>query len=114
MASLAYEDPRYYNNYHVLESIFVFPHLNKVTFLDSEFNFTQIQHHGVDFDWYKNDEQSAEEKLQESTGAINTPSRGQKKFVILKNSTSICFDNGRSKIQVYRWEIINRDKSDPS
>ena len=63
MATLAYEDPWYYNNYHVLGSLFVFPHLNKVTFLDSEFQFRQTQHNGVDFEWYKNDEQSAKEKL---------------------------------------------------
>lgn len=36
---LAYEDIWYYNNYHVLGGIFVFPHYMKVTFFDSENNF---------------------------------------------------------------------------
>jgi hypothetical protein len=38
-ATLMYDDPWYYNNYHVLGEIFVFPHLNKVTFIDSDNNF---------------------------------------------------------------------------
>lgn len=94
--SLAYEDPWYYNNYHVLGSIFVFPHYLKVTFYDAENSFKSLDHSGVDFDWYKNDEQNG------STGGQNQP---QKKFVILKNSDKICYDNGKAKIQVYQWVI---------
>lgn len=55
MVEHTYEDPWYYNNYHVLGNIFVFPHLNKVTFFDSANDFKSLQYRGVDFQWYKND-----------------------------------------------------------
>jgi hypothetical protein len=35
LVSFAYEDIWYYNNYHVLGGIFVFPHYMRVTFFDS-------------------------------------------------------------------------------
>lgn len=58
MISFAYEDIWYYNNYHVLGSIFVFPHYMKVTFFDSKNKFKQLSSKGIDFDWYKNDDNS--------------------------------------------------------
>ena len=99
MMQFAYEDIWYYNNYHVLGHIFVFPHYMKVTFFDSRQHFKQISAKGVDFDWYKNDEQ----KWQ--TGTVNK----QKKFVILKDSNTICFDSGEGKIQVYNWRLQNEE-----
>lgn len=39
VVTFAYEDIWYYNNYHVLGSIFVFPHYMKVTFFDSQNKF---------------------------------------------------------------------------
>jgi hypothetical protein len=39
VVSFAYEDIWYYNNYHVLGNIFVFPHYMKVTFFDSSDKF---------------------------------------------------------------------------
>ena len=61
MLQFAYEDIWYYNNYHVLGSVFVFPHYLKVTFFDSEDNdgrgtFQVIDSQGVDYDWYKNED----------------------------------------------------------
>jgi hypothetical protein len=58
VVSFAYEDIWYYNNYHVLGSIFVFPHYMKVTFFDSKNKFKQLSSKGIDFDWYKNDDNS--------------------------------------------------------
>lgn len=37
--SHAYEDIWYYNNYHVLGTVFVFPHYMKVTFFNATDNF---------------------------------------------------------------------------
>lgn len=56
MASFAYEDIWYYNNYHVLGHVFVFPHYMRVTFFDSLNGFKMLGSRGVDFDWYKNDD----------------------------------------------------------
>ena len=39
VVSFAYEDIWYYNNYHILGSVFVFPHYMKVTFFDASANF---------------------------------------------------------------------------
>ena len=39
MTTFAYDDIWYYNNYHVLGKIFVFPHYMKATFFDSTNNF---------------------------------------------------------------------------
>ena len=61
MLQFAYEDIWYYNNYHVLGHIFVFPHYMKVTFFDSTNGFKKLQSQGVDFDWYKNDDNSSKQ-----------------------------------------------------
>jgi len=58
VVTFAYEDIWYYNNYHIIGNIFVFPHYMKVTFFDSSNKFQQLSSNGVDFDWYKNDEQA--------------------------------------------------------
>ena len=39
MTTFAYDDIWYYNNYHVLGKVFVFPHYMKATFFDSTNNF---------------------------------------------------------------------------
>ena len=102
--NFAYEDIWYYNNYHVLGSVFVFPHYMKVTFFDAENGFKQLASKGIDFDWYKNDDNA---KVSHKT--LGGPSADnvtfQKKFVILKDSNTICFDNGEGRIQVYNWHI---------
>lgn len=59
VVSFAYEDIWYYNNYHVLGHVFVFPHYMKVTFFDANSNFRKLESKGVDFDWYKNDDKDA-------------------------------------------------------
>lgn len=63
MLQFAYEDIWYYNNYHVLGSVFVFPHYMKATFFNSEDTgngqFQAIGSIGVDFDWYKNEDPGA-------------------------------------------------------
>ena len=99
----AYEDIWYYNNYHVLGHVFVFPHYMKVTFFDSQNDFKQLQSKGVDFDWYKNDDSS-----KVGGNLLSQTAKGlsfQKKFVILKDSNTICFDSGEGRIQVYNWII---------
>lgn len=149
MLQFAYEDIWYYNNYHVLGSVFVFPHYMKVTFFDSEDNgrgtFKVIDSQGVDFDWYKN-EDPGQQNMQQSPGAHGTlgnlepnfvtqakhrtseasgqivqhsaiPSaqpanQFQKKFVILKDSDTICFDSGEGRIQVYKWRVERNETSD--
>jgi hypothetical protein len=59
VVSFAYEDIWYYNNYHVLGHVFVFPHYMKVTFFDADNSFRKLESKGVDFDWYKNDDKDA-------------------------------------------------------
>ena len=101
----AYEDIWYYNNYHVLGHVFVFPHYMRVTFFDSNSNFELLQSKGVDFDWYKNDDSP------KGTSAEGDSLKLQKKFVILKDSNTICFDNGEGRIQVYKWLITTQSDS---
>ena len=67
VVSFAYEDIWYYNNYHILGSVFVFPHYMKVTFFDSSAEFAQLSSKGIDFDWYKNDE-AAHKNANEAAG----------------------------------------------
>jgi len=63
---------------------------------------------GVDFDWYKNDDEKDAGNLMSQTN------RGagsfKKKFVILKDSNTICFDNGEGRIQVYNWIVQESGK----
>ena len=98
----AYEDIWYYNNYHVLGSVFVFPHYMKVSFFDVNHNFAQLKSEGVDYDWYKNDDQNKNATLgfgtseQKEKEAEEKPF--QKKFVILKDSNIICYDSGEGRI----------------
>lgn len=96
VVTFAYEDIWYYNNYHVLGSVFVFPHYMKVTFFDSKNKFRQLSSKGVDFDWYKNDDTS-----KTAGNLLGSNVKGlsfQKKFVILKDSNTICFDSGEGRI----------------
>ena len=100
MIQFAYEDIWYYNNYHVLGPIFVFPHYMRVTFFDSTNKFKQLSSKGVDFDWYKNDDSQSP---RAGGGSISkkadlTKTNYQKKFVILKESHTICFDSGEGRI----------------
>jgi hypothetical protein len=51
---------------------------------------------GVDFDWYKNDDNN---KPEEGTQTPTVDRRGfAKKFVILKDSNNICYDSGEGRI----------------
>lgn len=54
--TFAYEDQWYYNNYHVLGPVFVFPHSTKVSFFDSSDKFRQLNQRGLEIEWYKNEE----------------------------------------------------------
>ena len=36
----------------------------------------------------------------------------QKKFVILKDSNTICFDSGEGRIQIYNWRVQDGETSD--
>jgi hypothetical protein len=94
----------------VLGSIFVFPHLNEVRFYDSNEDFKLIDHKGVDFEWYKNEDQHSAAKKNESVSKMIEKSRSRsrsnspvlgtqnlkhpKKFAIVKDSTHVCFDRG--------------------
>lgn len=60
MLQFQYEDAWYYNNYHVLGHIFVFPHFMKVTLFDARDNFRQMDFEGLDYDWYKNEDEKKE------------------------------------------------------
>lgn len=117
MLQFQYEDAWYYNNYHVLGHIFVFPHFMKVTLFDANDDFNQIETEGMDFDWYKNEDEKKDSSLQTTSidnrspmvsprpgDKIETP-KSRKKFVILKNTNTICFDRGDGRIQVYTWEM---------
>ena len=73
----------------------------KVTFFDANNNFNKLESKGVDFDWYKNDDKDAGNLLSQTAKGLTF----QKKFVILKDSNTICFDNGEGRIQVYTWKI---------
>jgi hypothetical protein len=79
----------------------------KVTFFDAENEFKQLASKGVDFDWYKNDD-TAKATANTSNSLSRTPTDSltfQKKFVILKDSSNICFDNGEGRVQVYNWHV---------
>lgn len=107
MLQFQYEDAWYYNNYHVLGHIFVFPHFMKVTLFDARDNFRQMDFEGLDYDWYKNEDEK-KEGTQTKTSPVTSPRqelKARKKFVILKNTNTICFDRGDGKIQVYNWEV---------
>ena len=93
----AYDDIWYYNNYHVLGRVFVFPHYMKVTFIDSS-TFKKLEYEGVDFDWYKNDDQARSMNTTNSTFDQNKNYSFYKKFVILRDSNLICFDSGEGRI----------------
>ena len=71
MIQFAYEDIWYYNNYHVLGPIFVFPHYMRVTFFDSTNQFKQLSSKGVDFDWYKNDDSNSPRASMRQTQELN-------------------------------------------
>ena len=96
MKTFAYDDIWYYNNYHALGNIFVFPHYMKATFFDSTSDFCTLYSRGVDFDWYKNDDNNKPEE------GLQTPMSNNrefaKKFVILKDSNNICYDSGEGRI----------------
>lgn len=54
-----------------------------------------LDHEGVDFEWYKNDDKLSQPNLPNFS----------KKFVILRDSNMICFDSGEGRIQVSTWEL---------
>lgn len=110
MLQFAYEDIWYYNNYHVLGHIFVFPHYMRVSFFDSTDGFKQLDSKGVDYDWYKNDDSPRAANSLPKIGE-RPNMQFQKKFVILKDSNTICFDSGEGRIQIYSWQI---DASQPN
>ena len=52
---------------------------------------------GVDFDWYKNGD-TAKATQDQLTRTLTESLTFQKKFVILKDSNNICFDNGEGRV----------------
>ena len=61
-------------------SVFVFPHYMKVSFFDANHNFGQLKYEGVDYDWYKNDDQNKNATLGFGTSEQKEKETEEKPF----------------------------------